>query len=189
MKFKPDFPLPLASEITPRTMFEQRREVLSAAAQGSSYWSLRAAFGGMGGIGAGLGAVGLGAAIPASVNAQSAAPAGNPNAQKLPGIQSKLSPIIDKPTPYKDVTGYNNFYEFGTEKEDPARYANTLKTRPWTIAVEGAVGKPKVFDIDELLKMAPMEERIYRMRCVEGWSMVIPWVGLSLSELINSILF
>jgi sulfoxide reductase catalytic subunit YedY len=90
-------------------------------------------------------------------------------------------------TSHKDVTTYNNFYEFGTDKTDPSDNAHTLKTRPWTVAVEGEVKKPKVYDIDELLKLAPLEERIYRMRCVEGWSMVIPWVGYSLSELIKRV--
>ena len=180
MKFKPEFPQPLASEITPRCIFEQRRDVLRAAAQGASAMSLRS------GLGLGMMA-GLSGASVGLAQAQGTASRGSSGAQKLPGALSKLAPIVDKPTPYKDVTGYNNFYEFGTEKEDPARYANTLKTRPWTLAVEGAVGKPKVFDIEELLKMAPMEERVYRMRCVEGWSMVIPWVGFSLSELIKRV--
>jgi len=94
---------------------------------------------------------------------------------------------MDKPTPYKDVTGYNNFYEFGTDKSDPAEHAGTLKTRPWQVAVEGEVKRPKVYGIDDLLKLAPLEERIYRLRCVEGWSMVIPWVGYSLSELIKQV--
>ena len=93
---------------------------------------------------------------------------------------------LDKQTSYKDVTSYNNFYEFGTDKSDPAQNAHTLKTRPWIISVEGLVKKPKVFDLDQLLKLSPMEERIYRMRCVEGWSMVIPWVGYSLSQLIKA---
>lgn len=92
---------------------------------------------------------------------------------------------MEKLTPYKDVTSYNNYYEFGTDKADPGKYANTLKPRPWTVSVEGLVNKPKTFDIDELLKLAPLEERIYRLRCVEGWSMVIPWVGYSLAELIK----
>ncbi|MCX7894249.1 MAG: protein-methionine-sulfoxide reductase catalytic subunit MsrP, partial [Burkholderiales bacterium] len=87
----------------------------------------------------------------------------------------------------KDVTSYNNFYEFGTDKSDPARNAHTLKVRPWTVQVEGAVAKPRVFDIDDLLKLAPLEERIYRLRCVEGWSMVIPWIGWSLAELIRRV--
>ncbi|PKO63462.1 MAG: protein-methionine-sulfoxide reductase catalytic subunit MsrP, partial [Betaproteobacteria bacterium HGW-Betaproteobacteria-17] len=88
-------------------------------------------------------------------------------------------------TPYKDVTTYNNFYEFGTGKSDPAKNAGSLITRPWTVAIEGEVGKPMVYDIDALLKLAPLEERVYRMRCVEGWSMVIPWVGFPLREIIR----
>ena len=114
------------------------------------------------------------------------APARAAGAAKLPGRTSTLS-TIEKPTPYKDVTGYNNYYEFGTEKDDPARTASILKTRPWTVAVEGEVNKPRSFDIDELLKLAPMEERVYRLRCVEGWSMVIPWVGYPLAELIRRV--
>jgi sulfoxide reductase catalytic subunit YedY len=92
---------------------------------------------------------------------------------------------MDKPTPYADASSYNNFYEFGTDKADPARHAGTLKPRPWTVVVEGEV-KPGTYDLEALLKLAPMEERIYRLRCVEGWSMVIPWVGYSLAELIRS---
>ena len=91
------------------------------------------------------------------------------------------------PTSLEDATTYNNFYEFGTDKSDPARYAGSLQTRPWTVAVEGEVAKPRTFDIEELLKLAPQEERIYRMRCVEGWSMVIPWVGYPLAELIKRV--
>jgi sulfoxide reductase catalytic subunit YedY len=90
-------------------------------------------------------------------------------------------------TPYKDVTTYNNFYEFGTDKADPAHNASSLKTRPWSVAVEGEVLKPRSFAIDELLKLAPLEERVYRLRCVEGWSMVIPWVGYPLAELIKRV--
>jgi sulfoxide reductase catalytic subunit YedY len=82
---------------------------------------------------------------------------------------------------------YNNFYEFGLDKDEPARNAHTLKTRPWTVRIEGLVQKPQTLDIDSLLKLAPMEERIYRLRCVEGWSMVIPWVGYSLSELLKQV--
>lgn len=93
----------------------------------------------------------------------------------------------DPLTPLRDVTSYNNFYEFGTDKSDPASYASSLKTRPWTVAVEGEIKRPKVYDIDEFLKLAPLEERIYRLRCVEGWSMVIPWVGYSLNELIKRV--
>ena len=91
----------------------------------------------------------------------------------------------DKLTPLEDVTHYNNFYEFGTDKESPAKTSAGLKTRPWTVTVEGAVNKPKVWDIDSLLQLAPLEDRVYRLRCVEAWSMVIPWVGFPLAELIN----
>ena len=107
----------------------------------------------------------------------------------LTGVRSAVAGGItmDKLTPYSDVTSYNNYYEFGTDKSDPAQNAHTLKTRPWTVAIEGEVKKPGIFDLEELLKLAPMEERIYRLRCVEGWSMVIPWMGYSLSELIKRV--
>jgi sulfoxide reductase catalytic subunit YedY len=88
-------------------------------------------------------------------------------------------------TPYKDVTHYNNFYEFGTDKAQPAELAKNYRTRPWTLAIEGAVNKPKVYDIDAILKFAPLEERIYRHRCVEGWSIVVPWIGFPLNALIR----
>lgn len=93
----------------------------------------------------------------------------------------------EKQTPLKDITNYNNFYEFGTDKYSPAREAQKLKTRPWTVKIEGAVAKPQTLDIDSITKMAPLEERIYRMRCVEGWSMVIPWAGFPLNELIKRV--
>ncbi len=105
--------------------------------------------------------------------------------EQLVNVKKTTEALSDKLTAYKDVTTYNNFYEFGTNKEDPAQNAGSLKTRPWTITVEGEVNKPKVFDIEELLKLAPLEERVYRLRCVEAWSMVIPWVGYSLSELLK----
>ncbi|MGY6275002.1 protein-methionine-sulfoxide reductase catalytic subunit MsrP [Methylomonas sp. MgM2] len=105
---------------------------------------------------------------------------------KLNAEKSKYS-TQEELTPFDDVTAYNNFYEFGTGKHDPARYAGSLKTRPWTVTVEGKVNKPKVFDIEELLTMAPLEERIYRLRCVEAWSMVVPWIGFPLAELIKRV--
>lgn len=108
-------------------------------------------------------------------------------AEKLPVTIKSLLSTSEKPTPYKDVTSYNNFYEFGTDKTDPALHAHTLKTRPWVLSVEGLVKQPKAFAIDDLIKLAPLEERIYRMRCVEGWSMVIPWLGLPLATLIKSV--
>ncbi len=87
----------------------------------------------------------------------------------------------------KDITSYNNYYEFGTAKSDPAVNAHTLLTRPWVVNIEGEANKPKKFDLDELLKIAPLEERIYRFRCVEGWSMVIPWMGFPLRELLKQV--
>ncbi|MFZ3041471.1 MAG: protein-methionine-sulfoxide reductase catalytic subunit MsrP [Thiobacillus sp.] len=104
---------------------------------------------------------------------------------KLAGVRPSAYRLDEDKTPYKDVTTYNNFYEFGTGKGDPAQNAGSLITRPWTVAIEGEVGNPKTYDIDALLKLAPLEERVYRMRCVEGWSMVIPWVGFPLREIIR----
>jgi sulfoxide reductase catalytic subunit YedY len=165
MHLLPDrgFVHPVASEITPRAAYLSRRRWLAAGAAA------------LAGLGASVGA-----------RAQVARPG---RLAALPGARSPVAgaTVMDRLTPYKDVTTYNNFYEFGTDKEDPARYAGALKTRPWTVAVEGEARKPGTFDIDTLLRLAPMEERIYRMRCVEGWSMVIPWVGWSLAELIRRV--
>lgn len=158
---------PLASEITPHGAYLRRRELLARLAAGTA-----------------------GVALAGWAGRDAFAQTARPNKlAALPGARSAVAGAMtmDKATAYADVTGYNNFYEFGTDKDDPAKNAHTLKTRPWTIAVEGEVRKPKVFDIEELLKLSPMEERIYRMRCVEGWSMVIPWVGYSLSELIKRV--
>jgi sulfoxide reductase catalytic subunit YedY len=104
----------------------------------------------------------------------------------LNAIKSPLS-TSEKLTPFKDVTHYNNYYEFGTAKEQPAELAKTLQTSPWTVTVEGAVAKPKVFDIDEIMKLAPLEERICRHRCVEAWSIVVPWIGFPLNALIRRV--
>jgi sulfoxide reductase catalytic subunit YedY len=116
-----------------------------------------------------------------------AAPAPPPRGPRLPGVKPSRFSTNESNTPFEAVTTYNNFYEFGTGKSDPAENAHTLKTRPWTVSIEGEVKHPKVYDIDELLKLAPLEERIYRLRCVEGWSMVIPWVGFPLAELIKQV--
>jgi len=94
---------------------------------------------------------------------------------------------MDKLTSYKDASSYNNFYEFGYDKSDPARLAHTLQSSPWTVEVEGLVKRPAKYTLEDLLKLSPMEERIYRLRCVEGWSMVIPWVGYSLADLIRKV--
>jgi sulfoxide reductase catalytic subunit YedY len=104
---------------------------------------------------------------------------------KLETVKSPLSTSGLTPTSYKDITSYNNFYEFGVEKDDPARNAGKLRTRPWKVTIDGLVKQKKTVSIEELLSFKPIEERVYRHRCVEAWSMVIPWAGYSLSELIN----
>ncbi|MDZ7594719.1 MAG: protein-methionine-sulfoxide reductase catalytic subunit MsrP [Thiobacillus sp.] len=125
----------------------------------------------------GMGALAAGAALGAAADAGAGA--------KLAGVRPSAYRLDEDKTPYKDVTTYNNFYEFGTGKGDPAKNAGSLITRPWTVAIEGEVSNPMVYDLDALLKLAPLEERVYRMRCVEGWSMVIPWVGFPLREIIR----
>ncbi len=126
-----------------------------------------------------LGAAGLLPAMPAwAVGQQGLALPAKPNTQYW--LNNKL-------TSEKDVSSYNNFYEFGTGKTDPLDYAGRLQTRPWTVSVEGEVAKPRTFDIDDLLKLAGMEERVYRLRCVEAWSMVIPWSGYSLATLLKQV--
>ena len=160
------FTLP-SGEITTRAVYERRRELLKLAATGVA-----------------------GAALASFAGREALAQVARPNKlAALPGAKSTApgGNTMEKLTAYQDVTTYNNFYEFGTDKSDPARNAHTLKTRPWTVSVEGAVKKPKVYDIDELLKLSTQEERIYRLRCVEGWSMVVPWVGYSLAELIKRV--
>ncbi|KQV86944.1 protein-methionine-sulfoxide reductase catalytic subunit MsrP [Pelomonas sp. Root1237] len=151
---------PLSSEITPRRVYLNRRTALAG--------------------------LGLATASPLALAQAQAAPGGG-KLPKLPGARSAVASamVMEKVTSYADATSYNNFYEFGTDKADPAERAHTLKPRPWTVSVEGECAKPGRYDLDALLKLSAMEERIYRLRCVEGWSMVIPWVGYSLSELIK----
>jgi methionine sulfoxide reductase catalytic subunit len=95
--------------------------------------------------------------------------------------------ITDKPTPLAVISGFNNYYEFGTGKEEPVKNATKFVTRPWTVSLEGEVVKPKTLDIDAIMKLAPLEERIYRHRCVERWSIVVPWIGFSLSTLLKQV--
>lgn len=123
-----------------------------------------------------------GAAAAGLIGAMSAPAAGTP-------LQFAKSPLstAEPPTPRKDVTSYNNFYEFGADKDDPVRHAHTLTTKPWSVRIDGLVGKPATYDYDDLFRNAALEERIYRMRCVEGWSMVIPWIGYSLAGLIRRV--
>ncbi|TAL86820.1 MAG: protein-methionine-sulfoxide reductase catalytic subunit MsrP [Candidimonas sp.] len=132
----------------------------------------------------GVGAVALGTGgLSLRAMAQSAPAASGLFAAK----PNPVYQIMEKPTSEKDITSYNNFYEFGTGKSDPSNYAGAMKTSPWKVIVEGEVAKPRTFDIDDLRKLAPMEERVYRLRCVEAWSMVIPWEGYSLSTLLKQV--
>jgi len=108
------------------------------------------------------------------------------NLQPLQAAKNPAYQVQDTLTPYKSVTTYNNFYEFGTDKGDPAAHGASLKTRPWTVQVDGLCAKPKTFDIEELLKF-PLEDRVYRLRCVEAWSMIIPWIGFPLSALLKRV--
>ena len=103
--------------------------------------------------------------------------------QALP-LAGRMVTTTDSPTPYRGVTTYNNFYEFGTDKSDPATYGNRFKPRPWSVTVAGECAKPGVYTLEDILKPHSLEERVYRMRCVEGWSMVIPWVGFPLRDLL-----
>lgn len=158
---------PVASEVTPQPVYRERRELLTWMASGCA-----------------------GAALAGWAGREALAQTIRPNKlAALPAGKSNFAgtSTAEKLTSYADITAYNNFYEFGTDKADPARHAHAMKTRPWTVAIEGEVKTAKVFDIDELIKLAPMEERIYRLRCVEGWSMVIPWIGFSLAELIRRV--
>ena len=151
-----------SAEITPKDLYLNRRKFLLGA-------------------GAIAGAAFAGHKIGQILTPQSTVLAGT----KLDASPSSLS-TTEKQTPLNDITHYNNYYEFSTDKYEPADLAKNFNTRPWTIKVEGLVNKPKTFDIDTLLKMH-LEDRIYRMRCVEGWSMVIPWVGFPLSSVLNQV--
>lgn len=158
---------PINSEITRQQDYLSRRDLMRGVVAHA----------------AGLGAL---AWTGAGANAQSLRPGLLP---ALNGVPSSVAGavVMEKTTPYKDVTSYNNFYEFGTDKSDPARRAHTLKTTPWSVDIEGLVKKPGRYQLEDLMKWSAMEERIYRLRCVEGWSMVIPWVGYSLAELIRRV--
>ena len=128
-----------------------------------------------------IGSAGL--VLTPSAAAAAAPPAGQP----LPAARNPAFTVEDPPTKFQSVTTYNNFYEFGVNKDDPARLAHMLKPRPWTVEVGGHVRRPKTYDIDELIRLFPLEERVYRLRCVEGWSMVIPWIGFPLASLIRRV--
>ncbi len=161
---------PVSSEITSAEVYQSRRELLRLMATGAAGAALASW--------AGREAMAQAAVVPRPGKLQSL----NATASALSGAMA-----IDKLTSYQDATSYNNFYEFGTDKADPAQNAHTLVTSPWTVEIEGLVKKPGKWALEDLLKLSAQEERIYRMRCVEGWSMVLPWVGYSLAELIKRV--
>ena len=151
-----------SSEITPEAVYLNRREFIRASSGAAVGVAL-----------AGLGAASL--ASPAPAFAQ----------QPLGGLEKSPFSTDEKLTPYDDVTTYNNFYEFGTDKSDPARNAGQLVTKPWTVKVDGLCDKPADYHLEDLLAGQALEERVYRLRCVEAWSMVIPWVGFPLANVIK----
>jgi methionine sulfoxide reductase catalytic subunit len=158
---------PISSEITSQTSYLNRRTWLQTLALGAG-----------------------GAALASWAGGDARALAQRPGRHAaLDAVASKVAGAVtmEKLTSYRDASTYNNYYEFSTDKAEPAAQATSLKTQPWTVSVEGLVSKPKTFDLESLLKLSPMEERIYRLRCVEGWSMVIPWVGYSMSALIKAV--
>jgi methionine sulfoxide reductase catalytic subunit len=150
-----------SSEITAKTLYLDRRRFLQTAAVGTLTIAAASLVPGLSRLG--------------SAQAR----------EKLAGVQ-KSSLSTDEPlTPYDDITNYNNFYEFDTNKYAPAAVAKEFRTKPWSVVVEGEVNKPAVYQLEDLIKLHALEERIYRLRCVEGWSMVIPWVGFPLGEVIK----
>src|SRR5437763_11132165 len=145
-----------SSEITSENLYHNRREFIKTAS-------------------AALGIAAAGTIIPGC--APSVGAAAEPQAKK------GQYDTTEKPTPIEDITTYNNYYEFGTGKDDPAKNSRNFKPRPWTVNVEGLVKKPATYNLDDLIKGLATEDRIYRMRCVEAWSMVIPWQGIPLASL------
>jgi sulfoxide reductase catalytic subunit YedY len=126
-------------------------------------------------------------AAAALVLSPSLALAAAPALAPLAATRNAAFSVTDTPTKVDAATTYNNFYEFGVNKDDPSRLGHTLRPRPWTVQVDGFVNKPKTFDIDELIKLFPLEERVYSLRCVEAWSMVIPWIGFPLASLLKRV--
>ena len=160
---------PTSSDITPKSVYHGRRDLMKLMAGGVA-----------------------GAAMASWASREALAQTAVIAPGKLAALASVKSSVagamtMEKLTDYKDASTYNNFYEFGTDKADPSRNAGTLKTKPWTVEVEGLVKKPAKYALEDLMKLSAQEERIYRLRCVEGWSMVIPWVGYSLAELIKAV--
>jgi len=153
-------PAIVSSEVTDERVYRRRREFMAAA--GGALVALAAR------------------AVP--IGGAQAQPA---RASRFPDVKPGPFGTDEVPTPYEDVTSYTNFYEFGADKASPARSAGRLRTRPWTVKVDGEVGKPGNYHVDDLIRPNRLEERVYRMRCVEGWSMVIPWVGFPLADVLK----
>ena len=173
----------IPSDITPQAVFDNRRDFIRQA--GVGIISVGAAA---------LSAPLLAGTVTSGTTEGAGRLIGRANAPAVykPGNRQKISQFTktsygagEKLTPYDDVTTYNNFYEFGTDKSEPAINSRLFKPSPWTVSIEGEVKKNKTISIEDIYKLAPLEERIYRMRCVEGWSMVIPWIGLPLAQLIK----
>jgi len=157
-----------ASEITDEHVYLNRRAFMAGGA-------------------AALAGGGVAALALTGPDVASAAPAPATQGEPLAATRNAAFVVPDPPTTLQHATTYNNFYEFGVNKEDPAAHAHTLKPRPWTVQVDGLVAKPKTFDVDELMRAFPLEERVYALRCVEGWSMVIPWIGFPLGALLRRV--
>jgi methionine sulfoxide reductase catalytic subunit len=166
--FKDGFNHRVSSEITSYAAYQGRRDMLKLLATGAAGATL---------------------ASWAARDARAMTAAGGGKLPALVGAKSSVAGAVtmEKLTDYKDASTYNNYYEFGTDKADPAKNAHTLQTKPWTVEIEGLVKKPAKYTLEDLIKLSAQEERIYRLRCVEGWSMVIPWVGYSMSELIKKV--
>jgi sulfoxide reductase catalytic subunit YedY len=154
-------------DVTPERLYLSRRDIMAGGAAG---------------------AVAL--TLPGCGQAQSGTSAGTDTAARAVGADGALTfattdfAVDDPLTAYDAVTGYNNFYEFGAEKEDPARYAEAMTTEPWSVSVDGHCAKPGTYDVEDLVDFAALEERIYRLRCVERWSMVIPWIGVPFADIL-----
>ncbi len=155
-----DYSEPSAAEITDPEIYRQRRTFLRSAA--------------------GVGLLGIGGALLPPMTAVAGYGGKALSYTPMPDFSTD-----EERTPYKDVTTYNNFYEFGTDKAAPALSAHTLRTSPWSVTVEGECAKPGVYALEDILKPHPLQERVYRLRCVEGWSMVIPWVGFPLADVLK----
>ena len=150
-----------SSEVTDERLYLNRRELMNALGSAVGVGAL---------LGRSTAVIGQASRLP-----------------RLPNVRRGPFGTDEKPTPYDDVTSYNNFYEFGTDKSSPSKTAGSFRARPWKVTVDGEVAKPGAYDLDDLLRPHPLEERIYRLRCVEGWSMVVPWIGFPLGDLLRRV--